>query len=97
MTTDITKTYDLKRTGKLTTTCPVCKLEIKFGVELEILHTVTKYPYAHLVLHGDPIHALIIYLDANFSVRGVETAESIEIIKESGTLNQILKKWSNPF
>jgi hypothetical protein len=97
MTTDVTTIYDIKRSAKLSTTCPVCKAEIKYGVEMELLRNVTKFPYAHIVLHGDPLHAIIIYLDANFTARGVESAESIEIVKESGTLNQILRKWSNPF
>ena len=97
MTSDVSTAYDLKRTTKLSATCPICKSEIKYGVELELLRNVTKFPFAHLVLHGDPLHALIVYLDANFTARGVESAESIEIVKESGTLNQILRKWSNPF
>jgi hypothetical protein len=28
-----------------------------------------KYPVCHLILHGNPIHAFVVYIDANGKIR----------------------------
>ena len=89
--------HEPKQSGKFYVTCPVCHQAIKFGVERSILENATKFPLSHIIIHGNPLHALIVYIDANFMVRGEEGCESIEVVKKSDTLNQLLKKWSNPF
>lgn len=88
---------EIKRAYKLSTYCSICQKEIRFGVERRIIKNTKCFPYAHIILHGDPIHALIVYIDAEFKIRGVECAQSIEILRDSETFTQILKKWSNPF
>jgi hypothetical protein len=77
--------------------CPICHEEIRFGVELGFLETIDRFPYPHVILHGNPLHILIVYIDADFRIRAVETVKSIEIQRNSDTFSQILKKWSNPF
>jgi hypothetical protein len=95
--TQISPAYEVKRSGKMAVRCPICKNEIHFGIEKSVFETATKFPISHVVLHGNPLHALIVYIDTNFSVRGEEGCESIEVLQKSETLSQILKKWSNPF
>jgi hypothetical protein len=89
--------YDVKKTAFLAELCPICKEKIPYGVEHHILKSVTKYPFPHIIIHGNPLHVLIVYLDANFKVRGTEGCESIEIAKNSEVFSQLLRKWSNPF
>jgi len=89
--------YALKKKSRMTAKCIVCGEDLEFGVELNVLENVKQFPFAHLIIHGNPIHALIIYIDANFKVRGVEPCESIEILRDSQTFSQMLSKWSNPF
>ena len=88
---------ELKRHSELSQKCPVCHKEIHFGVEHGILEKVNRYPYPHIILHGNPLHALVVYIDADFRIRGIETAQSIEIQRNSETFSQIIKKWSNPY
>jgi hypothetical protein len=89
--------HEVKKSGKLATLCPICKNKIAFGVEKSLFADATQFPFAHVVLHGNPLHAMIVYLDANFSVRGVEQSNSIEVIKDQETFSQLIRKWSNPF
>ena len=91
ITSEFKKTYDLSQE------CPVCNKKIRFGVELGFLESVKRFPYPHIILHGNPIHALVVYIDADFRVRSIETVRSIEIQRDSDTFSQIVKKWSNPF
>ncbi len=88
---------EFKKHYRLSQKCPVCNKQIQFGVELGFLRKIKRYPYPHVILHGNPIHVLIAYIDADFKIRGIETAESIEIQRNSETFSQIIKKWSNPF
>ena len=80
--------------------CPFCKEKIRIGIEHAIkrqLHDKSKFPYPHLHLHGNPIHGMLCYIDSNLKVRSIGIIESIELMRNSDTLNQIMKKWSNPF
>ena len=88
---------EFKKHYDLSQKCPICNKQIEFGVEQGFLEKVERYPYPHMILHGNPIHALIVYIDADFRIRGIETAQSIEIQRNSETFSQIFKKWSNPY
>lgn len=77
--------YYLSR--KLLTICPVCKKLIK-GKDIDILTIdktkVTHWPliYTHCHSHDKyPMHALTLYLDANFSVRSEEVTHLDKIQK----------------
>ena len=75
---------------KLMTICPVCKKQI-YGRDIDIPHIensksqIQHWPlrYVHCHENGDkfPMHALMIYIDANFSVRGMETSNFVKIQK----------------
>ncbi len=76
--------------------CPVCNIAIRPGVEKKDLANVKRFPYRHVVLHGQPLHAAIVYLDANFQVRSIEGAHSVEVVKGTQMLEEFLRKWVNP-
>lgn len=80
--------------------CPLCKEKIEIGVEketLERLYIADKFPYPHVHIHGDPLHAMLCYIDKDMVIRSTGTIKSIEISRDSETLNLLLKKWSNPY
>ena len=80
--------------------CPYCKEKIKIGVEFDTkkkIHNKEKFPYPHLHLHGNPIHGMLCYIDSSLQVRSIGVIESIEISRDSDTLNQLMKKWANPY
>ena len=51
----------------------------------------------HIYLHGNPLHALICYLNKELIIRNVGIIESIEISRDSKTFAQLMKKWTNPY
>jgi hypothetical protein len=70
---------------KLLTTCPVCGKKI-YGRDIDIdkinKDHISNWPvrYTHCHSHeGMPTHALTMYLDANFAVRGRESSEFLKI------------------
>ncbi|MBD3353060.1 MAG: hypothetical protein GF364_16385 [Candidatus Lokiarchaeota archaeon] len=87
----------IKKYQKYDIKCPICKKQVKVGVELGDIKAVEHFPFTHIFLHGDPIHALVVYIDKQFNVRGFEGCNSMSLQKESSVFQQILRKWSNPF
>ncbi|MHA1913231.1 MAG: hypothetical protein ACW986_18800 [Promethearchaeota archaeon] len=70
---------------KLLTICPVCKKRI-FGRDIDILNIdtskVNNWPLRYIHCHTNdnfPLHALTIYIDKNFTVRGNEVSNYIKI------------------
>ena len=89
----------IKQNPKNLHVCPICKGKFKIGVEYAIktkLHGTQRFPYPHIHLHGNPLHGMLCYLDSEFKIRSVSGIESIEVLRDSDTLNQVMKKWSNP-
>jgi hypothetical protein len=89
--------HPIRRTTQIAATCPVCNQKMKINMDHRIFNEATLFPITHVVLHGNPLHALIVYLDANFRVRGEEGCSSIEVARNSDAFSQLVKIWSNPF
>lgn len=80
--------------------CPECHQKIDLGVERETLQCLIeeeKFPYPHIHIHGDPLHAMLCYIDKDLRVRGISVVKSIEISRDSASFNEFFKKWSNPY
>ncbi|WP_371804069.1 hypothetical protein [Candidatus Lokiarchaeum ossiferum] len=88
---------EIKKSGKFMQLCPQCGEMLKFGIEQQDLEKQTHFPFPHVIIHGNPVHCLVVYIDAGFKVRGSESASSIEIKRDQDTFGQLIKKWSNPF
>ena len=91
---------EIKQAVKNFHRCPECGESIEIGVELDTLKQLEErsyYPYPHIHLHGNPIHAMLCYIDAQKCVRNVSVIKSIELSRDSETFSQMVKKWSNPF
>jgi len=80
--------------------CPICGKRFQISIEkqkyLELIDE-GNFPYPHLHLHGDPLHAMICYVDAHLRIRSIDCVQSVEIFRDSITFTQLAKKWSNPF
>ena len=60
--------------------CPLCKEKIEIGVESETLEKLIEkdhFPYPHIHLHGNPLHAMLCYIDKNLTVRRVVASRKI--------------------
>ncbi len=90
----------IKKDVTMTHECPLCKEKISLGIELDTLQQLNKsqyFPYPHIYLHGNPLHAMLCYIDKDLVVRNTGVIKSIEISRDSDTFNQLVKKWSNPY
>ncbi len=85
-----------RKRANLPVRCPVCGEMFRPGVEEQDVKRTDHFPYRHILLHGTPLHAVITYIDANFMIRAVEGAQSIEVARGQATLGEILRKWANP-
>ncbi len=91
---------DLKQNVKNIQVCPLCKEKIEIGIEMDTLKELSEYerfPYPHIHLHGNPLHAMLCYIDKNLKVRSVGVIKSIEISRNYDTFKQFMMKWSNPY
>lgn len=64
---------------KMPSKCPTCGKPIRVRVPAALLENATHYPVCHLVLHGKPLHACMVYIDAHGMVRASESTTSIQL------------------
>ena len=78
--------------------CPLCQQSIILGIELNFLgKREASIYFPHIHLHGDPLHALICYLNSELKIRNIGIIKSIEIARDSDTFKQLMMKWTNPY
>ncbi|MFX1377901.1 MAG: hypothetical protein ACFFA4_02310 [Promethearchaeota archaeon] len=78
--------------------CPLCNDKIIIGVETQFTNRInTDIYFPHIHLHGDPLHALICYINSELKIRNLGVVKSIEISRDSHTFGEIMKKWTNPY
>ena len=88
----------MKHTCRRSIICPLCKKQIIVGVENCILKNKRNDIHLpHIHLHGDPLHAIICYLNSKLDIRNIGVIKSIEISRDSETFTQLMKKWTNPY
>jgi len=89
---------EVKRKVRRTIICPECKKEVNLGIEEIELSKINKFlNFPHLYLHGDPLHAIICYINSELAIRNIGVIKSIEISRDSETFTQLLNKWTNPY
>lgn len=88
----------MKQNSKKSIICPLCNEKIIIGVENFILESKNRdINFPHIHLHGNPIHAIICYLNSDLEIRNIGIIKSIEISRDSETFTQLMKKWTNPY
>lgn len=78
-------------------TCPFCQKEIRLNGNRNRNGNQNKNGnglMAILNIHGEPIHALILYVDSHMNVRSHSIIKNIEVSRDSDTLKQLLNAWS---
>jgi|SRR5271157_865167 len=93
-TTSQGSSLPLVQSLRLESTCDICHQVFKVQVSAAEMADAKRYPFAHLILHGNPIHALVVYVDKHGSVRGSESSQSIQIDRTSATFQELVKWWS---
>jgi hypothetical protein len=60
----------------ISTNCPICNSKMDFKINPEIVQKAKNYPVAISLMHCN--FTIIVYVDANFRVRGVESAVTFQ-------------------
>ncbi|MGV9141843.1 MAG: hypothetical protein ACOC1X_02785 [Promethearchaeota archaeon] len=74
------KSHKIKNAHK----CPACAETINISISSKLLSQIekeNKFPYTHLHIHGEPLHAMLCYIDSDLRVRSIKIIESLEIQK----------------
>jgi uncharacterized protein YcgL (UPF0745 family) len=61
--------------------CNQCKKQLILKVENSRRDSADRFPFEYLYIHGEPQHALTLYLDKDMQVRGVELVKNINMDK----------------
>lgn len=93
----IESNHTLKKSIKIHQKCPICNEKLNISIDPSYISNIEHFPFAHVLIHGEPLHAIMLYIDSNFSVRGFECVESLQFSRNSNTFSQIVHQWSNPF
>lgn len=65
--------------GKLRVHCDMCNQPIEFEVSPEKVRAQKDGILRVALAHGEPLHAIIVYVDKNMRVRGVETSDTFQM------------------
>ncbi len=68
--------------------CKICKNKVEFEV---LVKERPHYPFSFVFYHGLPLHAIIVYMDAHYKVRGSEIAEEFGGLEKPRTGNFVKK------
>jgi hypothetical protein len=85
--------YGLSRL-RSASTCRICGKTFNVHVSKEMLEGAPCYPFMHAILHGDPVHIHLLYIDKNGAIRGGESSSSIQIDRTSSTFQNVLELWA---
>ena len=84
--------YTIKRNVKNIHKCPLCNEKIEVGIEIDTLINLNEknsFPYPHIHIHGNPLHAMLCYIDKNLTIRSKGVIKSIEISRDSTTFSHL--------
>ncbi len=65
--------------NKIRVHCDICDKPIEFEVSQEKLNEQPSGILKVMLAHGDPTHAIIVYVDKNRRIRGVESSDSFQM------------------
>ncbi len=72
----------MAKTKKVYVDCTACKKTIQVTLASDLAQGKDYFPFEYLDVHGNPEHALLMFLDANLSVRGQRVYEDLKVAKQ---------------
>ncbi|NHJ25802.1 MAG: hypothetical protein EAX89_14570 [Candidatus Lokiarchaeota archaeon] len=74
--------------------CPLCKKKVRISIDFaELKHNNGELGgfVPHIILHGEPLHAMLCYIDRHMEIRGKGYVVSIGISKDSNMYQQFTR------
>jgi hypothetical protein len=66
-------------TGKIRALCDICSQPIEFQVSQEKIQAQKDGILKVAIAHGEPLHVIVVYVDKNLRVRGIEASDSFQM------------------
>jgi hypothetical protein len=82
----------LEKMKRIVDYCQICKKNVQIMIPADLAQTKAFFPFPYIDIHGDPEHALMMFLDANLSVRNSTAFMDLKIAKEKGNEFAALNK-----
>ncbi len=73
------------KTKRIYALCKLCNKQISIEVPADMAKDRDYYPFEYIEIHGEPEHALMIFLDQNLAVRDSIAYSDLRIVKTKGT------------
>jgi hypothetical protein len=77
--------------------CKICDAEVEIKIPFETLQNVEYYPFEYSFIHGDPPHGMLLYIDANWAIRGMELLKNVNLINAVAQTAQTSKEEEKRF
>ncbi|MEM2637141.1 MAG: hypothetical protein QXL15_02195 [Candidatus Korarchaeota archaeon] len=65
-------------------TCPKCRQKLDINVDPAFIENSQFFPVPYGYVHGSPVHVIILYLDRDLKVRGIDVSEYVRIEVHEG-------------
>lgn len=84
----------LVKIKKILANCSMCKKTVTIDVPEDLAKNREYYPFEYINIHGDPEHALMLFLDQNLAVRDAIVYKDLKIAQTKGKQFQQLSRMS---
>ncbi len=84
-------------TTAITFNCPVCKRDVSVEVERMQVLTAERNPVPIVVTHGQPEHAMTLFIDKEFRLRATSSSDIVKRIHDAEARRKTFEKRFVPF
>ena len=82
----------MAKTKSISAFCNICNKQVDVIVPADLAEDRDSYPFGYVDVHGDPQHALMLFLDYQLNVRDARAYSDVKIAKEKNREIQVLNK-----
>jgi hypothetical protein len=82
----------MPKTKTIAAFCSICDKQVDVVVPADLAEERESYPFGYVDVHGEPQHALMLFLDYQLNVRDAKAYSDIKIAKEKNREIQVLNR-----
>ncbi len=82
----------MAKTKSISAFCNICDKQVDVIVPADLAEDRESYPFGYVDVHGEPQHALMLFLDAQLNVRDAMAHSDVKIAKEKNREIQVLNR-----
>ncbi|MBN2156850.1 MAG: hypothetical protein JW776_12475 [Candidatus Lokiarchaeota archaeon] len=82
----------MTKTKSISAFCNICDKQVEVIVPADLAEDRESYPFGYVDVHGDPQHALMLFLDYHLNVRDARSYSDVKIAREKNREIQVLNR-----